>query len=333
MELRAQYPVTWVRAGPVDPRAKWLTAIYAEVSRQIPTRLVPLVDLADPAIGHRLMALQWRLRERREWLTHIPTNMHSFLLRERARCPTVISCYDLGTRWTVDKLHLANRVLVSAHRTKEELATLTKLPREPEVVYLAVPPMYKPADVPRKRDQILFVGTEQKRKNVDGLFRMVAKVRRTRPVTLVKVGKASPERESLMRLARELGIHDHTVWRDFVPEEELVSLYQTSSVAVVPSFLEGFSMPCLEAMSTGCPLIASNLTVLPEIVGEGGLLLDPQDEAGWSDAILRILQDETFAGELGRRGIERSHAFSAAKSAEQTLRIYREVWEEWGRTE
>ena len=333
MPLQAQYPVTWVRSGPVDPRAKWLTAIYDEVSKRIPTRLVPLVNLANPVVGPRLTAFQWRLRERAGALTHIPTNMFSFLLRERARCPTVISCYDLGARWTVDQLHRADRVLVSARQIKDELATLTKLPREPEVVYLAVPSAYKPADVPRRPDQVLFVGTEQKRKNVDGLFRILARVMRTHPITLVKVGKPSAEREPLMRLARELGIQDRVVWRDFVPEPELVSLYQTSALAVVPSFLEGFSMPCLEAMSTGCPLIASNLTVIPEIVGDGGLLLDPADEEAWADAILRIIQEEGFARELSRRGIERSHAFSAVKSADQTLRIYREVWQEWGRTE
>jgi len=330
MELKVQYPVTLVRTGRIDPRAKWMTAIYDVIRQQIPTRVIRILHPSLPAVAHPLGRLQMRFRERRDWLTHIPTNMYAFLLRERPRCPTVISCYDIGARWTAMRLHLADRVLVSARQVRDELATVTKLPREPDVVYLAVPPIYRPADVPRQPNQILFVGTEQRRKNLEGLFRILARVRRSHPATLVKVGGPSAERPRLKRLAAELGIADHIVWRDFVPEQELVSLYQTSTVHVVPSFLEGFSMPCLEAMSTGCPLIASNLTAVPEVVGDGGLLLDPGAEEAWADAILRVFQDPAFARDLSRRGIERSHAFSAQRSAEQTLRIYREVWEERG---
>lgn len=330
MALQAQYPVTLVRTGQIDPRAKWLTAIYDEIRQRIPTRLIPLFHPPIPAIGHLLCRLQMRIRERTDTITHIPTNMYAFLLRERPRCPTVISCYDIGARWTAMRLHLADRVLVSARQIKEELESVTKLPRDPEVVYLAVPPTYRPTDLPRKPNQILFVGTEQKRKNLEGLFRVLARVLRSHPATLVKVGGPSPERARLKRLAADLGIEKHIVWRDFVEEEELVSLYQTSTVHVVPSFLEGFSMPCLEAMATGCPLIASNLTAIPEVVGDGGLLLDARAEEAWADSILRIFQDPAFAHDLSRRGIERSRAFSARKSAEQTLRIYGEVWEEWG---
>jgi|GEM_PF-2905008 len=327
MGLQVQYPVTWVRTGRIDPRAKWFTAIYDEIRREIPTRLIRLLHPPWPSLGHPACRLQMRLLERADAITHIPTNMYSFLLRERPRCPTVISCYDLGARWTAARLHLADRVLVSARQIKDELESLTRLPHEPEVVPLAVPPLYRPADVPRKPSQVLSVGTEQPRKNLEGLFRIFSRVLREHPATLVKVGRRTRDRPRLRALAQELGIEDHIIWRDFVEEEELVRLYQTSTVTVVPSFLEGFSMPCLEAMSTGCPLVAANRSAIPEVVGTGGLLLDPTDEPAWADAIVRILQDRIFAGELSKRGIERSGAFSAERSARQVLRIYEEVWE------
>ena len=76
----------------------------------------------------------------------------------------------------------------------------------------------------------------------------------------------------------------------------------------------------------GCPLVASNLTAIPELVESGGLLLDPHDDEAWTNAILRILEDPAFAQALSRSGIERSKAFSAARSAEKVLRIYEEVW-------
>ncbi|HYM40180.1 MAG TPA: glycosyltransferase family 1 protein [Thermoplasmata archaeon] len=330
MPLRAQYPVTWVRAGQVDPRAKWFTAIYDEIRLHIPTHLIRLFYAPLPSLAPALCRLQMSVLERRDRITHIPTNAYHFLLRRRARCPTVISCYHVGPRKTMVPLELADRVLVSARQLIPGLEAFAKLPHPPEVVYLAVPPSYRPAEVPREPHQLLYVGTEQKRKNVEGLFRIFARVLKEHPATLVKIGKPGPERPRLSALARELGIQDHVVWRDYVPEEELVRLYQTSTLAVVPSFLEGFSMPCLEAMSTGCPLVASNLTAIPEIVGNGGLLISPNAEDEWADSILRILQEPAFARELAARGVQRSRDFSPQKSAEQTLRIYREVWQDWG---
>lgn len=330
MTVRAQYPVFGRSVHGFDIRAKWFTAIYDEIRKQIPTELIRLFYVPAGPRMRWVYRAQMRFLERRGWVTHITTNMHSFLLRRRARCPTVITCYDVGLRWTTERLPLADRVLVSARQIKGELESLVRLPHEPEVVYLAVPPSYTTADLERKADQILFVGTEQTRKNVDGLFRILATVAREAPVTLVKVGPPSPERPRLQALARDLGIQDRVQWRDFVPEDELIRLYRTSSLTVVPSFLEGFSMPCLEAMSCGCPLVASNLSAIPEVVGSGGLLLDPKDERAWADAILRILRDPDVRRDLSRRGVERARDFSAARSAKQVLRVYEEVSGERG---
>lgn len=325
MTVRAQYPVFGRRTPGFDVRAKWFTALFDEIRERIPTRLLRLLYVPASPATHTFYRLQMRFLEDPSVVTHITTNMHSFLLRRRHRSPTVITCYDIGLRWTVERLPLADRVIVSVRQIRDELETVTKLPHEPEVVHLAVPATYAPADLPREPSVILFVGTEQRRKNVDGLFRIFARVNREVPTTLVKVGPRSADRPRLEALARELGIQDRIVWRDFVPEDEMLRLYHTSTVTVVPSFLEGFSMPCLEAMSTGCPLVASNLTAIPEVVGQGGLLLDPRDEVGWAEAILRILRDPEAAKVLSRRGIERSKAFSAVRSAERILRIYEEV--------
>lgn len=328
MPLRAQYPIFGRRTHGFDARQNYIKAIHAEIAKRIPTRFLRLFYVPVTPLTERLYRWQLPLLEDPDSITHITTNSHSFLLRERRRSPTVITCYHIAERRTNERLGLADRVICSSQYVKRELAAFMNLPYDPEVVHLAVPPSFAPADVPREPGRILFVATEQKRKNVDGLFRILARVVKERPATLVKVGPASPERPSLQALARDLGIEERIVWRDFVPEEELISLYRTSTVAVMPSFHEGFSMPCLEAMSTGCPLVASNLTAIPELVGSGGVLLDPHDEGAWADALLRILGDPALAGTLSRRGIERSKAFSAARSAEQVLRIYEEVWRE-----
>lgn len=330
MTVRAQYPVFGRRTPDFDVRSKWFTALFDELRKRIPTSVLRLLYVPASSATHAFYRLQMRFLEDPSAVTHIITNMHSFLLRRTHRSPTVISCYDVGLRWTVQRLPLADRVIVSARQIKDELEGIVRLPHEPEVVHLAVPATYTPSDLLRKQNVILYVGTEQRRKNIDGLFRILARVNRETDATLVKVGSPSADRGRLEALARDLRIQDRIIWRDFVPEEELLQLYRTSTVVVVPSFLEGFSMPCLEAMSTGCPLVASNLTAIPEIVGDGGWLLDPSDEAAWANAILRILGDPDVARDLSRRGIARSHDFSAVTSATRILGIYEEVSRERG---
>lgn len=325
MTLAVQYPVFGRRWRGIDVRAKWFTGWYEEIQRRIPTRFVRLFYVPSWRSTHWVYRQQLRLLERPGAVTHIISNMQSFLLRRRHRCPTVITCFDLSLPWTAERLPLADRVIVTARGLRSELEGLIRLEHEAEVVYLAVPSTYRPRDVPRAANQLLYVGTELPRKNVEGLLRIVARVARDRPVTLVKVGASSAARPRLLALAREVGIADRIQWREFVSEPELVELYQTSSVAMVPSFIEGFSMPCLEAMSCGCPLVASNRSVIPEIVGSGGELVDPADEEGWAEAVFRILDDPRVASDLSRRGRERATFFSASRSADQVVRVYQEV--------
>ena len=326
--LRAQYPILGRRRIGFDARQNYIRAIHDEIAKRIPTRFIRLVYLPVSDATTLLYRWQMRLLEDPDAVTHITTNSHSFLLRRRPRCPTVITCYHIGRRETNERLRYADRVICSTEYVKAELTSMITPAHEPAVVHLAVPPNFAPAEVPRQPSQILFVGTEQPRKNVDGLFRIFARVLKASPARLVKVSPPSPERPRLEDLARRLGISRDIEWKDFTPEETLIELYRTSTVTVVPSFHEGFSMPCLEAMSTGCPLIASDLTAIPEIVRDGGVLLDPRDEEAWVTTILRVFQNPAFSRDLTHRGIERSRAFSAIASAQQTLRIYEEVWHE-----
>ena len=328
--LRVQYPILGRRTPGFDVRSKWITAIYDEIRRTIPSELLRLFFVPVSAATGWSYRLQMRLLERPDAVTHVTTQMQSFLLRRRPRAPTVITCYDLTVPWTLERLPFADRVIVAARDVGRQLSEAVRLPHDPEVIPLAVPPTYAPANLPRTTGQILFVGTEQPRKNVEGLFRIFARVARQTPVTLVKVGARSSARPRLEALARELGIDGRLVWKDFVSEGDLVRLYQTSALTVVPSFVEGFSMPCLEAMAAGCPLIASNLSAIPETVGSGGLLIDPRDEDAWVEGILRSLGDAAVARELSSRGLRRSTAFSARASAAETLRVYREVWDDRG---
>ena len=118
---------------------------------------------------------------------------------------------------------------------------------------------------------------------------------------------------------------DRIELKGFVSEEEKEKLLSAASIFVYPSLLEGFGLPVLEAMSAGVPVIASNRSSLPEVVGDAGVLADPWKAEEIAAAIDAILDDFELAQELSQRGKERAKQFSWERAAQQTLEILREA--------
>ena len=112
------------------------------------------------------------------------------------------------------------------------------------------------------------------------------------------------------------------IFTGYVADEDLAALYSGALAFVFPSLYEGFGLPPLEAMQCGTPVIASNTTALPEVVGEAGLMVDPLDEEALCQAMLRITEEVELRSELGRRGVERAAEFSWEKCADETAKVY-----------
>jgi glycosyltransferase involved in cell wall biosynthesis len=119
---------------------------------------------------------------------------------------------------------------------------------------------------------------------------------------------------------------------DYVPRDDLPALYAGAACLVFPSLFEGFGIPLVEAMLTGCPIAASNVTSIPEVVGDAGVLFDPLAPADISRALAAILRDPGTAAECVRRGRARADLFSASRTAERTLELFERVVRE-GRTQ
>jgi hypothetical protein len=117
----------------------------------------------------------------------------------------------------------------------------------------------------------------------------------------------------------------------YVPRDELPTLYAGAACLVFPSLFEGFGIPLVEAMRIGCPIAASNVTSIPEIVGDAAVLFDPLDPWDISRALAAILRDSGMATELARRGRARADLFSTSRMAERTLELFERVVRE-GRT-
>jgi len=113
-----------------------------------------------------------------------------------------------------------------------------------------------------------------------------------------------------------------------VPEADLPALYAGAALFVFPSLYEGFGLPVLEAMACGTPVITSDTSSLPEVVGEAGIMVEPQDHEGLAVAIERVLSDAELRHEMIDKGLKRARQFTWEKTARETLAVYRSVREE-----
>ena len=132
---------------------------------------------------------------------------------------------------------------------------------------------------------------------------------------LVLLGGVGPCEGELQAAAATLGITSRIVRPGRIPAADRDGLYAMASVMAFPSRYEGFGIPVLEAMAAGCPVVASNVTALPEAVGDAGVLLDPDDIAGWTDALRQVLHDPAVSADLRARGYRRAAAFTAESTA------------------
>jgi len=227
----------------------------------------------------------------------------------------------------------ADVVITDSEFSKREIVEAYGLdPDRIDVVPLAAgrvfepgPPLPLPPGV--SVPYVLHVGDLHARRNLPMVARAVAELRSMsaacRRLTLVLVGTDRGTGDALRALAR--GQSNAPVFLDNLPDLALLALYRSAAALVYPSRYEGFGLPLLEAMASGTPVVAASAASIPEVVGGAAVLLDPDDDAGWRDAIRRLLEDEAFSQTLREAGSARAATFSWKRTAEETARIYREL--------
>jgi glycosyltransferase involved in cell wall biosynthesis len=189
--------------------------------------------------------------------------------------------------------------------------------------------------LPHKRPIILYVGGHDERKNIDVVVEVARRAineMSSNPPVLVLAGRiTSPlEQERLTKsLARHSMIND-TVNLGYVSDVDLNLLYGESSVFLFPTLYEGFGLPALEAMATGLPVVSSNTSSLPEVVGSAGVLFDPTNVSQGTEGVLNILRDSAMAEALSLAGIERARQFTWERTVKATYNGYREAYARLG---
>lgn len=180
-------------------------------------------------------------------------------------------------------------------------------------------------------EYVLHVGLLSKRKNIPMLLRAVASLRAKGKFENLQLVLAGPELPVLTggpeihQAIRELGLGDIVVLAGYVPDDYMPGLYRQAKLLVMPSLYEGFGLPVLESMASGVPVVASNSSSFPEIAGDAAILVSPQDEAGWAEAIQDVIGNPMTAEELRRKGLERAARFSWQRAAAETVAVYRTV--------
>ncbi|SHI44113.1 Glycosyltransferase involved in cell wall bisynthesis [Clostridium amylolyticum] len=206
------------------------------------------------------------------------------------------------------------------------------------VTHLAAEDIYRPMDKKYckkiieeyygvKEDFILYVGGFSPRKNIIGLIEAFSELinKKHDNLKLVITGKHGKSYDIYINRTIELGIESSVLFPGFIPLNHMPIMYNAALCLAYPSFYEGFGLPPLECMACGTPVISSNTTSLPEVLGDSALLINPQDIDELYQALVRLIEDSDLQRELINKGLERSFEFNWNKTALSTLSAYSSI--------
>jgi glycosyltransferase involved in cell wall biosynthesis len=171
---------------------------------------------------------------------------------------------------------------------------------------------------------ILFIGTIEPRKNIQGLIKAFDLLFLQKKINhqLVLIGKKGWKSDPIFDLINKVKSKKKIKYLNFVNDQDLPSFYRSAQVFVYPSFYEGFGLPPLEAMKSGCPVIISKTSSLPEVVGKAGLLVNPQSNNDLVSKIDQVIKDQKLRQKMIQDGLIQAKKFSWQKTASLTLAVY-----------
>lgn len=220
--------------------------------------------------------------------------------------------------------NLPTLYIVHSEFTKNDISNSWRVPVEKiKVINLGsfIEPM-----LPRRNfngRKILYVGTIEPRKGVNRLLDAFEIVMREIPdAELILCGKIGWKvKEIVERIHKMMKQNPNVKYLGYVDDEKLIKLFREVDVCVYPSVYEGFGLPPLEAMACGCPVIASNSSSLPEVVGDAGILIDPYNVNEIAGAIIRVLRDDELKGKMSFLGVERARQFKLERQLNEMIKI------------
>ncbi|WP_139905718.1 glycosyltransferase family 4 protein [Clostridium thermarum] len=238
---------------------------------------------------------------------------------------------------------LCDGIITVSNFSKEDIMREFNYPAEKIfVTHLAPEEIYKPNDKKISKllikniygiegDFVLYIGGFSPRKNIIGLLEAFSKLvqKYRKDLKLVIAGKKGISYEIYKKKTEELGLVDRVIYPGFIVMDHLPYLYSAAELFVYPSFYEGFGLPPVEAMACGVPVIASNTTSIPEVLGDSAILINPLDIDDLHEAMWKVLEDSALKDSLITKGFVRSSELSWKSTALQTLKAYNKIINNW----
>ncbi len=309
--------------------------------------------------SERWMTILWQrlnLRLPVEWFSGPIDVFHApdFVLPPLRRARSVLTVHDLAFLLSPEcadaklrdylmaavprSVRSASFVVADSENTRNDvICLLGAAPERTAVVPGGVEPRFHPANATVIADLrhrlglaapfILSVGMMEPRKNWQGLIQAysLARARHHLPHLLVLAGPRGWLWESILEERERSPFRNDVLFMGFVADEDLPALYSAADVFAFPSFYEGFGLPPLEAMACGTPVVVSNTASLPEVVGDAGLQVPPQDVDALAEALAQLVLDEPLRARLRQAALERAATFTWARAAERVLEVYKRV--------
>jgi glycosyltransferase involved in cell wall biosynthesis len=338
-----------------------VTASQGEFPEGAELNVVPTSEqqiAAASSDGSRRLADLWRLGRavaKADYDVFFFPTRYSFYPMT-CRTPTVVAFHDAtaeqhpelifpGFRsrlfWRIKSrlaLRQADRLVTVSHDARKQIAEVFGLAAEEiRVISEGPDPVFRELDdpalaagvrerlgLPARLPLILYVGGISPHKNLDGLFRALRDT--PGPWHAVLVGDHENDSfwgcyDELRALAKELDLEERITFTGFVPDSDLVLLYNASKLFVLPSFSEGFGLPVIEALACGVPVTASSRNSIPELLGDAGILFDPTEPREITDAMTRLLADEELRQELRARGRKQAQLYTWERGARQLVEV------------
>ena len=261
--------------------------------------------------------------------------------------PVVITIFDLSyihfpelfkkkdlyqlRSWTSYSIRKAKAILTISNSSKADIIKHYKV--DPKKVFVTYPgydeKIFKPVTDPKsiilikrkydiKGKYVFFLGTIQPRKN---LVRLIEAIKQLENVNLVIAGKKGWLYDEFFQKIEEPEVKNRIILTNFIPDSDLPVLFSGAEAFVLPSLWEGFGIPVVEAMACGCPVVVSDKSSLPEVIGNNGVLINPENVASIRNGIQKVLTNKNFAQELSTKGLIQAKKFSWKRCANKTLEI------------
>ena len=280
-------------------------------------------------------------------IKHITSQEYAYLLNSIKMDRSVVTCYDL-IPWSYEKnrskiwknnmegLKKADMIMTISEFSKVEIIKYLNYHEDKiHIINAAVDhdlyhenrdrTILSKNKLSLDQKYVLYVGSETPRQNLKFLLKSFCELKKILPnVKLLKIGNSQSfgARKQLLKYITDMGLQKDVIFIGYVPEEELPKWYNASDLLVYPCLYAGFGLPPLEAMACGTPVISSNTSSLPEVIGDAGIMVDPDDINSMTQNMHEILINQDLQSKLIKKGLERAQTFTWDNAANETIKVY-----------